>query len=350
VECLDLKTLSLYQDGSLDESQSENIREHLLECEECAQSLRTLGRTGLFFRIELGSHKNGECPGEEEIGAYVGGEMAAADRVRIEAHLLNCSKCLHEVALLSEPAMAAPDESAPDADAKALERFKALADGPARVGSPRRTWRAVLGWGLPAAAAASVLVALTAGWMWPGKATKTDPAAAPVASKAAHPPARVSSPLLMPIAGPVASRNVGPAAHEFAATADEVLLSSDVSALQPDTTDLAQFAREMGLILREVERISKRPAFEDLELVQEDIGNSGLAHTVASLKENVGDSQGRKFLADCEYVLMRLVQVERDTLDRDLTSLVGEIKRLNLTETARLMELERGRSRWLAGL
>ncbi len=130
----------------------------------------------------------------------------------------------------------------------------------------------------------------------------------------------------------------------------EVSLSSDSTLLQPDSTDLAQFAREAGLVLREIERIAQEPRVDSFELVQEDILNSGMVEGIAQLTELTSDRRDRTFLRDCEYLLMRVVKVESTEFIRGLPGLISEIRRLNLIETARLIEMEGGRSQWLAGL
>ena len=130
----------------------------------------------------------------------------------------------------------------------------------------------------------------------------------------------------------------------------EVSLTSDSTLLQPDSTDLAEFAREAGLVLRELERIAQEPRLDSLELVQEDILSSGMVEGIARLKEFTRDTRDRKFLRDCEYLLMSIVKVETTGFHHRLSSLVSEVRRLNLIEVARLIEMEGGRSQWLAGL
>ena len=46
--------------------------------------------------------------------------------------------------------------------------------------------------------------------------------------------------------------------------------------------------------------------------------------------------------------MMRLVQLDRDGLERDLPVLLKDVRELNLIEAARLLELERGTTPWLA--
>jgi hypothetical protein len=71
---------------------------------------------------------------------------------------------------------------------------------------------------------------------------------------------------------------------------------------------------------------------------------------IARLTELTRDRRDRKFLRDCEYLLMRVVKVESGEFTQALPTLISEIRRLNLIETARLIEMEGGRSQWLAGL
>jgi len=321
MKCLDWETLSRYQDGSLDESRSRSICEHLLGCPSCRAKMRALGRAGLFLRIALGSHRHVECPTEEELGAYLSGRMLAEDRRRVEGHLTGCAKCLHEVALLSDPEMLRRSAGSPVPDRAAFTRLRALVPQPSFI---RRMTVPAATWGLRAVAAV-LLVTLTLGHLGiPGSAEES----------ATFAVAQVSE-----VGTEVGSR----------ARVVEVSLSSDSTLLQPDTTDLAQFAREAGLVLREIERIAQEPRRDSFELVQEDILNSGMVEGIARLTELTRDRRDRKFLRDCEYLLMRVVKVETPEFTQGLSTLISEIRRLNLIETARLIEMEGGRSQWLAG-
>ena len=322
MKCLDWETLSRYQDGSLDEGRSRSICEHLLGCPSCQAKMRSLGRAGLFLRVALGSRRHIECPIEEELGAYLSGRMTPDDRRHIEGHLAVCPNCLHEVALLSDPDMLRRSAGSPVPDRAALLRLHRLVPRPAFV---RRMVRPVAVWSLRAVAAV-LLVTLVSGQIWiPGSAE--EPGAFAVAEVS----------------------EVGTEMGSSGRVA-EVSLSSDSTLLQPDSTDLAQFAREAGLVLREIERIAQEPRVDSFELVQEDILNSGMVEGIARLKELTSDSRDRKFLRDCEYLLMRVVKVESTEFTQGLSGLISEIRRLNLTETARLIEMEGGRSQWLAGL
>ena len=103
-------------------------------------------------------------------------------------------------------------------------------------------------------------------------------------------------------------------------------------------------------MLREIERIAQEPRVDSFELVQEDILNSGMVEGIAQLTERTRDRRDRTFLRDCEYLLMRVVKVESTEFIQGLPGLISEIRRLNLIETARLIEMEGCRSQWLAGL
>jgi hypothetical protein len=106
----------------------------------------------------------------------------------------------------------------------------------------------------------------------------------------------------------------------------------------------------VGLLFREIERVADKPRFNSFEMVQEDILNSGVVESIARLKEATREPRERQFLGDCEYLLMRVVKVEQTEIGHQLPSLITEIRRLNLIETARLLEMEGGRSLWLASL
>lgn len=155
-------------------------------------------------------------------------------------------------------------------------------------------------------------------------------------------PVEVAS--ILPIPTP-ASSVVAAVSREYRS---EFRLTSNDTVLRPDGTELAEFAREAGIILGEIERIARHPRSDHLKLVQEDILNSGVIEGVAKLKELVGDSRDRQFLSDCEYLLMRVVKTEGRSISSDLAALLTEIRRLQLIETARLIEMERGWSHWLA--
>ena len=99
-----------------------------------------------------------------------------------------------------------------------------------------------------------------------------------------------------------------------------------------------------------MQRATDRPRSGSFEMVQEDILSSGVVESMARLKEVTRDARDRQFLDDCEYLLMRAVKVETTEIGQEFTDLVTEIGRLNLIETARLLEMEGGRSLWLASL
>jgi hypothetical protein len=132
------------------------------------------------------------------------------------------------------------------------------------------------------------------------------------------------------------------------ATAGSIQLTSNDTVLCPDGTALAEFAREAGDLLREIELIGRQARAERFAMVQQDILHSGIIENVARLKELSGDRRDRKFLTDCEYLLMQVVKTDRDDLEASLARLLSEIRRLQLIETARLIEIERGWSPCLA--
>jgi len=322
MKCPDWEILSRYQDGSLDETPSREICEHLMGCLSCQEKMRSLGRAGLYFRIGLASRRNTECPDEEALGAYLSGTMARADRRRIEGHLVQCARCLHEVAVLSEADTLRRTSASPVPTASALERFKRMVPSVPR----RSAWRLAFTRGVRAAAAVLVVAVVIGMMVTPTSVEKSRP---------------VSALLTTATTGGAAYADAG----EFA---QPVKLESDTAVLQPDGTALAEFAREAGVLLREIELIAAQPHADRLRLVQEDILNSGIIESVARLKERAGDRRDLAFLNDCEYLLMRVVKAEGENLKADLAELISEIRRLNLIETARLVEMEGGWSQWLA--
>jgi len=319
MSCYRREILSRYQDGSLDETRSAEIASHLDGCVECREVLRTLGRAGLFLRIAVGSHRSAECLADEELGAYLAGVMRAEDRRRVEEHLAGCRICLHEVAVLSDDAATTPVAESPRPDARALARFARLAPA-----ASRRSFVARVPWRRIAAVAAALVVAVAVGGHYLSRPVPTLPVAA------AMPP------------------DWRPLRYVTEAS------FGGTDALVPTgSAELGRFAREAGIVLREIERLHEAPRPEALELVREDILNSGLVETVARLREFTHEDRDRRFLNDCEYVLMEVVKADArdlDSPDGGLTRIVSEMRRLKLTETARLIEMEGSRSQWLAGL
>ena len=322
--CYDWEILSRYQDGSFDDAENQRIAEHLLGCPSCQEKMHSLGQVGLFFRMALGSRRHADCLDDEDLGAYLSGRMSGEDRARMEAHLLACPKCLHEVAVLSDPEMLTTSAISPGPDANALERFRHLAPRPSVT---RPVLHAVAGWGLRAAAAA-LLAALVLGSWWTSATPRVPTTMIETALSELRPLG------LVPGGGFVAEASLG----------------FERTPLQPDRTDLARLAREVGLLFREMERVSEKPRFNSFEMVQEDILSSGVIESIARLKEVTRDARERQFLGDCEYLLMQVVKVEHTEIGPELIRLVTEIRRLNLIETARLLEMEGGRSLWLASL
>ncbi len=329
MSCYSREILSRYQDGSLAPAEVRRVDAHLDECESCREVLRSLGRAGLMLRLTVGSHRAGECLAEEELGAYLAGVMRAEDRGRVEEHLTKCSRCLHEVAVMSDDAMSEPAEGAPEPDAKAMARFTAIAPTRTEVRASRRSWR--WSWHYAAAAAALALATFAGSHI-------TGPA--PAATEGA-PETAVAT--ITPAAMPRPLRYI-----------TEVSFGgSDTLVAPASSAEMTRFARETGTLLREIERVNETPRREAFELLQEDILNSGLVESVARLRELTREERDRRFLNDCEFVLMQVVKSDGRDLDSpvgDLTRVVAEMRRLKLAETARLLEMEGSRSQWLAGL
>jgi anti-sigma factor RsiW len=321
---VDLEILSLYQDGSLDAGRMKQVDEHLLECEACQEQFRELGRAGLFLQIGMASRKHAECLSEEELGAYLSGRMSRRDRSRIEGHLLICRRCLKEVSDVADPELFEASNDSPAPDAAALARFALLAQGAQRPAS-----RTVLRWSLSTAAAA--LLAVAVGLSYSYLAGSPGPTMAPVAE---------------PVVEAGRANVTSSSAPE--STPERLELISDPTVLQPDSTDMAAFAREIGVILAGVQNLGRNPDVQMLEILKEDVLHSGLVNALARLTENTRDLEERKFLIDCRDVLMRLVQLDRKDFRQELPLLLKDVRDMNLIETARLMELERGTAPWLA--
>ena len=321
MSCYDREILSRYQDGALADAECRRIASHLDGCADCRETLLELGRAGLYLRLAVGGRKSAECLTEEEVGAYLSGAMFETDRRRVEEHLANCRWCLHEIAVMSddsavedpEQSRGAPADESPRPDAQAFARFAKLAPAPV---APRR----VLPWRRIASVAAALLVAASAGWYALSRPAGETPANA------------------------VADwRPLGTVAD----------VSFDGMPAATGSVELARFARETAGVLREIERVHESPRREAFDLVREDILNSGLVESVARLREFTREERDRRFLNDCEYVLMQVVKADGrdlDSPDGDLSRIVSEMRRLKLSETARLIELEGNRSQWLAGL
>ena len=72
MKCFSSAELSLYQDGALSEERSRVIADHLMNCPDCQEKMRSLGQANLFLRIELAARGHAECMTEEELGANRG--------------------------------------------------------------------------------------------------------------------------------------------------------------------------------------------------------------------------------------------------------------------------------------
>ena len=315
MSCYDREILSRYQDGSLADAECWRIASHLDGCADCRETLLELGRAGLYLRIAVGSRRSAECLSEEEVGAYLSGAMFETDRRRVEEHLANCRWCLHEIAVMSDDSGVTPADESPLPDTQALARFAKLAPAPHAQRS--------LPWRRLASVAAALLVATAAGWYMLSRPAGETPETAVADWR----------PL-----GTVMDVSFG---------------GTDGMMVPTGSLELARFAREAAAVLREVERVHENPRREALDLVREDILNSGLVESVARLREFTREERDRRFLNDCEYVLMQVVKADGRDLGSpggDLSRIVSEMRRLKLSETARLIELEGNRSQWLAGL
>ena len=313
--CLDWELLSRYQDASLEALENGRISAHLMVCTSCQEKLRSLGDAGLFFRIALSSQRDKECPPAEQLGAYLSGSLAAPDRRRLETHLVSCSVCLHEVAVLGDEGAFEPTVDSPMPEERALGWFASLAPAPVerRLGLRRAGT-----WGLRVAAALLPLVLIF------GQATQ--------------------SPEVPGVTAVASADTTG--SHVLT----EVGLNSGEMLLEEESADLTQFAREAGFIFRQVQHVAERPRVQSFELVKEDILRSGILEDVVRLKESTSDLREQQLLRNCEYLLTQIAKVEPTNMDRSLRTLASEIRRLNLIENARLVEMESDGTQWLAGL
>ena len=321
--------LSRYQDGALDEQTARRVAEHLLSCPACEERFRVLGKLGLFLRIGLGRPKNTPCPTSEEIAAYLAGHVSAEHRERIENHLAGCERCLHEVAVFSDDAFERLTPSSPVPTRRALAAFAQLNQKPVPPSRWRRArtfaWRTAL-----RAAAAVVLVAVLvpittrhAPKETPSNTTATDLANAPEPEVVESTDVAVVEPVLL------------------------AELPEEGQILASDNPALSHFARQMRLILQQVNETAEGPTVQRVELLQEDVLNSGLVNSVEELSAETRDPANRKFLVNCKYVLLKIVRMDKANASNDLLVLVNELRQMNLTETARLIELEGGGLLWL---
>lgn len=124
-------------------------------------------------------------------------------------------------------------------------------------------------------------------------------------------------------------------------------LPEEGETLVSDQSSLARFARQMRLILQQTAEAAASPTEERVGLLQEDVLNSGLVNSIEELTSEVTDPRILRFLVDCKCVLLKVVRLDKTHASDNLILLVNELRQMNLTEAARLIELEGGGILWL---
>jgi anti-sigma factor RsiW len=153
-----------YVSGKLGSSDLLAVDDHLAECQACRDRAALLGSVGQRLEAASGallpvdSHLS-----DEEVQRYVGGELTAEDRSRIDAHLEACNVCAAQIDDLWAFVSAQPGaESANVATRAAHAADPARATHVAQVTHKKRATRATDTAWLWFAAAAAVLLAVTA--------------------------------------------------------------------------------------------------------------------------------------------------------------------------------------------
>ena len=326
MKCPDLQILSRYQDGGLDEENSRLVQEHLESCPSCNERFKQLGKMGLFLRIGLGRPRKTPCLSAEELGTYLAGGVSPDHRERLEAHLAGCERCLHEVALFSDGAFEPPGEFSPVPTRRALADF-ALLNRKACTRRDRVRRVLVHVARTAVAAAATVLVITLTFYAGTGTPSSSEPANVTVTTEGMEPDVGV---------------NVLGDAYTTLASLDQ-----ETEMLVADHSSLARFARQMRLILHQTMEATSSPTDERVAMLKEDVLSSGLVNSVEELSSEVKDPRIQAFLVQCKCVLLRVAKIDRNNASNDLIALVNEIQHMNLSEQARLMELEGGGSLWL---
>ena len=314
MKCPDLVILSHYQDGGLDAESARLVQEHLATCRSCEKRFRKLGNLGLFLHIGLTPEKKTPCLSPEEIGTYVAGGLGAEHRERIEAHLADCRRCLHEVAIFGDAEFMQLEETSPAPTREALAAFAELKPRARRSTRGRRV--AIYATSAALAAAAAVVLAL-------------------------------ALPMWFAIS-PVSTGSKANALVETAgALGDGTVVLASFPGEDADHASLARFARQMKLVLQQAQDAVGSPTEDRAEMLREDVLNSGLLNSVQELGDEGRDPRTQRFLTDCKTVLLEIAQLNKNNASSELFALANVIQRMNLTEMARLIELEGGGSLWL---
>ncbi len=153
--------------------------------------------------------------------------------------------------------------------------------------------------------------------------------------------------MVPPTVADVSATPIEPPAPVLVDPAILVRLDDENDLLVADRTELAQFAREMRLVIQQTVAAAASPTQDRVALLQEDVFNSGLVNSIEELGGNTRDPRIRRFLVDCKGILLRVVRMNKGDASRDLELIVSELRQMNLAELARLIELEGGGSLWL---
>lgn len=105
MRCLTSLAVSKYVEGSLQEGQKERIDEHLTQCVRCSRRVQETQE--ICARLTLAAQTVGNNPAtphpdDNEVAAYVEGSLKAADRWRLQQHMLECRDCLEGIRMLHQ--------------------------------------------------------------------------------------------------------------------------------------------------------------------------------------------------------------------------------------------------------
>ena len=102
----------------------------------------------------------GDCKHNRQVSAYHDGELPEEERVRLEAHVARCASCARELEELRELSRALSGTHIPGAPAAVFERWHGT------VATVRE--RVLIGMAEALTAAAAVVLAACASWVWYG--------------------------------------------------------------------------------------------------------------------------------------------------------------------------------------
>jgi len=105
---IELERLIAYRDGALDESELEDIKQKLSECEECSARYAALESLADSFKDYFATHrpeKTPDCPDKKLWSRYLHNELNASEQNRWKEHLQNCDYCFGIAASLKKEQM-----------------------------------------------------------------------------------------------------------------------------------------------------------------------------------------------------------------------------------------------------